>query len=197
MKTFDHLLDTLNAAAPEDRAEIEALIRRSFQVHRAALVLDMTDFSISVRRTGILAHLALIRRMQVLCRPAIVEAGGEVVKHDADNVFAVFPDAAQALRAAETIQSQLAASNGLETADGRTVGASIGIDVGDILLIRETDFFGDAVNIASKLGEDLAGRGEVLLSERAWEEAGRPGEYEAVDYAVSGMPLAVWRRRFG
>lgn len=195
MKTFDHLLDTLNAAAPEDRAEIEALIRKSFQVQRTALVLDMTDFSISVRRTGILAHLALIRRMQVLCHPAIARAGGEVVKHDADNVFAVFSTAAQALQAAEDIQRQLA-GRGLETADGRSVGASIGIDSGDILLIRETDFFGDAVNIAAKLGEDLAGRGEILVSARAWEEAGRPADYEAAEYAVSGMPIAVWRRRF-
>lgn len=196
MKTFDHLLDTLNAAAPDDRAEIEALIRKSFQVHRTALVLDMTDFSISVRRTGILAHLALIRRMQVLCRPPIIAAGGEVVKTDADNVFAVFAEAAQALQAAEAIQRQLAAHGGLATADGRSVGASIGIDCGDILLIRETDFFGDTVNIAAKLGEDLAGRGEILVSARAWAEAGSPADYEAADYAVSGVPLTVRRRRF-
>jgi len=195
MKTFDHLLDTLNAAAPEDRPAIEALIRRSFQIHGTALVLDMTDFSISVRRTGILAHLALIRRMQVLCRPAIERAGGEVVKHDADNVFAFFRDAEAALAAAEDIQRQLAGS-GLATADGRSVGASIGIDNGDILLIHETDFFGDAVNIAAKLGEDLAGRGEILVSAGAWEEAGRPEGYEAAEYTVSGMPVAVRRRRF-
>ena len=44
VKTFDHLLDTLNAAAPADRPAIEALIRKTFQVTRAALVLDMTDF---------------------------------------------------------------------------------------------------------------------------------------------------------
>ena len=195
MKTFDHLLDTLNAAAPADRPAIEALIRKTFQVTRAALVLDMTDFSISVRRTGILAHLALIRRMQVLARAPIVDAGGEIVKHDADNVFAVFPDAAQALRAAEAIQPQLA-GQGLATTDGCSVGASIGIDVGDILLIRETDFFGDAVNIASRLGEDLAARGEILVSERAWAAAGKPPGYEAAEYVVSGLPIPVFRRRF-
>lgn len=195
MKTFDHLLDTLNAAAPAERPAIEALIRKTFQVTRTALVLDMTDFSISVRRTGILPHLALIRRMQVLARTPIVDAGGEIVKHDADNVFAVFPEAAQALAAAEAIQRQLA-GQGLETADGRSVGASIGIDVGDILLIRETDFFGDAVNIASRLGEDLAARGEILVSERAWVAAGKPPGYEATEYVVSGMPITVLRRGF-
>lgn len=195
MKTFDHLLDTLNAAAPAERPAIEALIRKTFQVTRTALVLDMTDFSISVRRTGILSHLALIRRMQVLARTPIVDAGGEIVKHDADNVFAVFPEAAQALAAAEAIQRQLA-GQGLETADGRSVGASIGIDVGDILLIRETDFFGDAVNIASRLGEDLAARGEILVSERAWVAAGKPPGYAATEYVVSGMPITVLRRGF-
>ena len=161
MKTFDHLLDTLNAAPPADRPAIEALIRR----------------------------------MQVLARAPIVDAGGEIVKHDADNVFAVFPDAAQALRAAEAIQQQLA-GQGLATTDGCSVGASIGIDVGDILLIRETDFFGDAVNIASRLGEDLAARGEILVSERAWAAAGKPPGYEAAEYVVSGLPIPVFRRRF-
>jgi class 3 adenylate cyclase len=53
------------------------------------------------------------------------------------------------------------------------------------------------VNIAAKLGEDLAGRGEILVSARAYEEAGKPAEYEAAEYAVSGMPVAVWRRNFG
>ena len=97
--------------------------------------------------------------------------------------------------AAEAIQQQLA-GQGLATTDGCSVGASIGIDVGDILLIRETDFFGDAVNIASRLGEDLAARGEILVSERAWAAAGKPPGYEAAEYVVSGLPIPVFRRRF-
>ena len=44
---------------------------------------------------------------------------------------------------------------------------SVGIDYGEVLLIGESDYYGDPVNTASKLGEDLAVRGETLVTERA------------------------------
>lgn len=193
MQSFAHLLDVMNAATAEEKPAIRELIKRSFQVRAAALVLDMTGFSISVRRTGVLAHLALIRRMQVLAQAAVQEAGGQVVKFDADNVFAVFETAAAAIDAAERIQSTLE-PEGLKTVDGYAIGASIGIDCGDLLLIRNADFFGDPVNVASKLGEDIAGRGEVLVTDQAYAEAGRPAGYAAVNYNVSGLPISAWRR---
>lgn len=195
MLSFNHLLDVLNAASVEERPAIEKLIRRSFQVRATALVLDMTSFSISVRRTGILAHLGVIRRMQVLAQKAIEAAGGEVVKFDADNVFAIFDGAAAAIDGAERIQRALG-PEGLPTVDGYGIGASIGIDSGELLLIRGADYFGDVVNVASKLGEDLAARGEVLVTEAAYAEAARPEGYEIVEYNVSGLNIQAWRRAF-
>ena len=47
---------------------------------------------------------------------------------------------------------------------------SIGIDYGRLLLIGEVEFFGDPVNTASKLGEDLAARSEILLTQRAMDQ---------------------------
>ena len=43
----------------------------------------------------------------------------------------------------------------------------MGIDHGELLLVGDSDFFGDPVNTASKLGEDLAVTGETLITERA------------------------------
>lgn len=195
MQSFNHLLDVLNTAGAEEKPAIEQLIRRSFQVRATALVLDMTSFSISVRRTGILAHLGVIRRMQALAQGAIEGAGGEVVKFDADNVFAIFDSAAAAIDGAERIQKTLGPA-GLSTVDGNSIGASIGIDSGEILLIRGADYFGDVVNVASKLGEDLAARGEVLVTEAAYAEAGRPAGYGIIEYNVSGLNIQAWRRAF-
>ncbi|MDH3276390.1 MAG: hypothetical protein OEM99_17815, partial [Gammaproteobacteria bacterium] len=48
---------------------------------------------------------------------------------------------------------------------------SVGIDYGRILLIGDTDFFGDPVNTASKLGEDLAIHAETLVTKRALEHS--------------------------
>jgi class 3 adenylate cyclase len=56
-------------------------------------------------------------------------------------------------------------------AEGRrrndTVSLSIGIDHGPILDLDGEDFYGDAVNIASKLGEDLADAGDQLVTRTA------------------------------
>ena len=45
---------------------------------------------------------------------------------------------------------------------------AIGIDHGDLLLIEDRDFFGDPVNTACKLGEDVAAEGEILVTARAF-----------------------------
>ena len=48
---------------------------------------------------------------------------------------------------------------------------SVGIDYGRLLLVGDSDYFGDPVNTSSKLGEDLAVRSEVLITERAIERS--------------------------
>ena len=53
------------------------------------------------------------------------------------------------------------------TADQFDIRVAIGIDHGDVLLIGGPDYFGDTVNTASKLGEDQARPGEILITERA------------------------------
>jgi len=40
-----------------------------------------------------------------------------------------------------------------------------------VLLVGEQDFFGDPVNTASKLGEDLAIKAETLVTKRAMERS--------------------------
>ena len=44
----------------------------------------------------------------------------------------------------------------------------IGVGFGRLLVVGDEDVFGEEVNLASKLGEDVAGPGEVLLTESAW-----------------------------
>ena len=47
---------------------------------------------------------------------------------------------------------------------------SVGIDYGRMLLVGSGDYYGDPVNTASKLGEDLAGKSETLVTDRALEQ---------------------------
>lgn len=190
MKAFSMLLDRLTAATPEERPVIERLLRDSFGKRKAVLALDMSNFTLMVRRDGILSYLCQIRRMQRLTLPIVVSHQGELVKYDADNLLAVFDEPVHAVEAAIAMH-QAAARSGRE---GAALTFSIGIDYGEVLLIAESDCFGDAVNLAHKLGEDIAQAGEVLISPAVRERLGAVPRFRLreVRLSVSGVDLLAY-----
>ena len=188
---LSRLLDARNEH-PESLAEIDGEIWRRFGHTRAVLVLDMCGFSRLTMRYGITHFLAMIRRLQTLVRPVIAEGGGRLVKTEADNVFATFDDVPPALATARAIQRSLDAANTYLPEDW-DLHAGIGIGYGPILLIGDQDLFGSEMNVASKLGEDVAARGEILLSSSARERVA--SEFDATEIAVelSGLTLRAYR----
>jgi len=188
---LSRLLDARNEH-PESLAEIDGEIWRRFGHTRAVLVLDMCGFSRLTMRYGITHFLAMIRRLQTLVRPVIAEGGGRLVKTEADNVFATFDDVPPALATARAIQRSLDAANTYLPEDW-DLHAGIGIGYGPILLIGDQDLFGSEMNVASKLGEDVAARGEILLSSAARERI--ESEIDATEIAVqlSGITLRAYR----
>jgi class 3 adenylate cyclase len=186
------LLDERNEH-PESLSEIDARIWRQFGHTRAVLVLDMCGFSRLTMRYGVTHFLAMIRRLAVIVRPVIASAGGMVVKTEADNVFATFEDVPAALEAAEHIQRSLNAANTFLPEDW-DLHAGIGIGYGALLLIGGNDLFGSEMNIASKLGEDVAGRGEILLSAAARARvADESSSFRELNVELSGVSLQAFR----
>jgi len=171
VRTLDRLLDRRNQH-PERIPRLDREIRTRFEQRHAVLVLDMCGFSRLTLRYGIIHFLAMIRRMHVVIAPLVVRAGGRVVKTEADNLFAAFPDVPQALAAARRIGVELDRQNAVLPEDW-DLHVGIGIGYGDILMVGHHDFFGGELNLASKLGEDVAGAGEVLLTEAAAARAGK------------------------
>ena len=163
--SLDELLVERNEH-PERLAEIDRRIWEDFGETRAVWVLDMCGFSRLTRRYGITHFLAMIHRLQALVRPIVVDEGGTVVKTEADNVFAVFDDVAPAVTTARRLLATLARANAYLPEDW-DLHVSIGIGYGEILMIGDHDFYGNELNIASKLGEDVAGPEEVYLTETA------------------------------
>ena len=190
MQAFLALVDRLSTAEGAERERVEAEIWARFGVDKAILALDMSQFSLSVRRSGILPYLALIRRMQALTAPIVAAHGGQVVKYAADNLIAAFDEPADAATAALAIQEEIRR---------RDAGfrVSIGIDYGRFILIPGSDCYGDAVNVACKLGEDVADAGEVLLTEaaRARLHAAQPLALAPQRVSISGLELTVFAVR--
>ena len=107
-----------------------------------------------------------------------------MIKYEADNCFAVFPDPLSAVNAAMAMQHAFHASN-LMTSDDLDIYISCGIDYGKILVIKGEECFGDAVNRASKLGEDIAAAGEVLITKEALEMIPREMGIKTRELSVS------------
>ncbi len=186
------MLDTRNEH-PEKLAEIDARITASFEETCALLVLDMCGFSRLTIRHGIVHYLAMIRRMQRTVVPLVEEARGHVVKTEADNLFATFEDVKAAIQCARTIHGELARANEVLPEDWDVL-VGIGIGYGPLLLIGDDDVWGSEMNIASKLGEDLAEAGEILLTASAYERAGTAKRGFTTQHArVGGVRFPYYR----
>ncbi len=177
------LINYAQESDPTKRKAMEERIWRRYGCEVAALVLDMSGFSLLTRKYGIVHYLSMIRRMQLTVGPIVAGHGGRVVKFEADNCFAVFPEPTAAVRAAITIQHALSASN-LLTNDEMDIYAAIGIDYGKILILDDDDMFGDAVNRACKMGEDVGKSGEILVTSEAMDMI-------SADAQIKGMPIQI------
>ncbi|MBE9095245.1 adenylate/guanylate cyclase domain-containing protein [Tychonema sp. LEGE 07203] len=179
---------------PEKTAEIDAEINATFCQTHAILVIDMSGFSRTTVRYGIIHFLAMIHRMQAIVKPIIAEGGGTVVKEEADNIFAVFPNVKSAVNSALDSLKQTAAVNTTLPPE-MDIYLCIGIGCGDILMLEGEDMYGSEFNLASKLGEDLAERGEILLTSAAFENLeGDKQDWERVDFSISGLELVAYKR---
>lgn len=193
-KRFEELLTEYvqSEANPERCATIEEILWREFGHTKAVFVMDMSGFSLLTQKYGIIHYLSLVKRMQVVTRPLIESLGGVVVKFEADNCFAAFDDVLPAVQAAFALNKIFDEMN-LKTDKRSDILVSIGIDYGDVLLIGAPDYFGNTVNRASKLGEDVAEAGEILLTTEAYQrlpvEAGYRGD--PVDLTISGIQLQI------
>lgn len=186
----DFLLEFSHTNDIDERREIEAEVWRQFGAERTVMVLDMSGFSLLTRKHGVVHYLSMVRRMHETVRPIVNVNGGSVVKFEADNAFTVFPTPQSGVEAAIAI-NRAAFDENVEYPSEFKIQLSMGIDHGRILLVEGEDFFGDAVNSASKLGEDLAEPGEVLVSRHAMDqlpsEAGIGGR--PVRFSISGIEL--------
>jgi adenylate cyclase len=196
---FTRLIDALaETRAPDEQARIEQDVWARYGTEGTVLISDMASFSHMSRAHGICHYLGLIRRIRRLLAPLIGQHGGQLLKCEADNCYALFERPDDAFAASIAAHAALAAENAAAPAASR-VFLSVGIDHGKLLLVGGEDYFGDPVNTASKLGEDLAGKGETLMTRRALEgcAAGIQPHGPSLSTRISEIEIEYFRFRHG
>src|SRR5204862_4626245 len=136
-------------------------------------------------RTSSTEFRRLLQRFYMIAAAAVDANGGVVDKFLGDGVMALFipviageNHAARAVKAAEDILDEVEGSelprHGVRAGVGVQTGTAF---VGVLGSDDKLDFsaLGDTVNVAARLG-GVAGPGELLVSQAAWDRAGRPAD---------------------
>ncbi len=147
---------------------------RACGADRALLVVDLSGFTRLTKSRGILHFLTVYRRATRVAFPVFERHRGRCVKREADNLIYSFDRVRDALAAARDLVAETAALDERLDPDER-VFVCVGIGGGRILELAD-DVFGDEVNVAFKLGEDVARAREILLSDAALARLREEGE---------------------
>lgn len=173
---------------PEQAATIDAEIQATFGATQAILVMDSSGFSRRSQDEGIIAALAEVERMRRIVVPVIESNAGSIFKLEVDNVYAVFPTVEQAIAAAHHMIQQTSAVD---------IHVSIGIGYGNLLMISNqghySNVYGSEMNLASKLGEDLATADQILITESTFQALNAATEsWQMEEREISGLTLRVY-----
>jgi adenylate cyclase len=152
-----------------DIRAIDAKIEGLFSEDWAVLITDMSGFSRRTARYGIIHFLTMIHTLRQLAEPLLHEHDGLLLKVVADSFFVIFRSPASALSFCLALRQATAGYNQNKTVDEQ-IHVCQGLGFGRILRIGDSDVFGHEVNLAARLGEDVAHAGEILLTERAKQE---------------------------
>ena len=166
MADSDELANLLaTRRAPDaDRAAVDAAIWARFGRTQAIMFTDLVGFSRTVEAFGILHFLQLIQESEALFMPLIQQHGGQCLKREGDSLLAVFDLPSEALAAARAMVAATEALNPQRSPE-ETIEVCIGMGYGQVLRVDDNEVWGAEVNAASKLGEEMARGGEVLVTE--------------------------------
>ncbi len=173
-----HLVEQ-RAKPSADKKAIDARIWSLFGEEWCILFSDLSGFSRQVAEFGIIHFLQIISEQKKLFLPIIESYDGILIKIEADSFLVIFRRPARALQCSIAMQRASRLYNLTRVAEEQIL-LCIGIGYGEVLRIGDEDVFGQEVNSASKLGEEIARSGEILMTPAALEEA---GDFPGVTFA--------------
>ena len=202
-KTRTYLVEELGLDASAQLRDLERrilnhdaslLLEAAPQVDTLAFLLTDVEDSTVLWELQTEAMRVAMERHDRIVRAAVETAGGRIVKRVGDGVDSAFADVGAAVAAAEEIQRQLAAEDGLPS---ERLVVRMAVDVGEVEG-RGGDYFGPVLNRAGRMLAASHG-GQILLSgdahaalaasESGWQ-AKALGEYR---FKGIGSPVTVFQ----
>lgn len=149
-----------------DVADVDRRIRDLFEDEWCVAVTDMAGTSRHVATHGVIPLLCKLHEYKRLARPIFEQHGGLVVKTVDDSFLVLFRRAPDALGCLLRLQRALAHYNTGRPGDAQLeMGAGLGF--GKVLKVGDEDVYGVEADFALRLGEELAGPHEILVTDAA------------------------------
>ena len=191
-KQFEALLRQRGTSAAGS-PEVEQQIFDRYIDHCAVMILDSSGFTQLTKAHGIIHFLSLVVSMRDLVEPLCDKHDAIAHWAEADNVYAIFKTARDALRCAIEIQTVVPAENATRVEADR-LAVCIGLGAGRLLRIGGENVYGDEMNLASKLGEDIAAPDEILITPSVLVEVGDEApDVERLEQRIGGVDLVYYR----
>lgn len=146
-----------------DKEKIDQRIWDLFGEVWCVMFTDLSGFSRGVAKFGIIHFLQTIYESERVLLPVIDEHDGILLKVEGDSFLSIFRNVNKAMQAAIAMQAKLKLYN-VDKAEEERILLCVGLGYGRILRIGDSDVYGAEVNAASKLGEDWAESGEILIT---------------------------------
>ncbi len=181
-----------------DPVEHQDELWRHFGEEVAVLVMDTSGFSRTASSHGIVHFLTRLMQLRRLCQPVFEVHGCKRLHFEADNAYAAFASADEAIRAALATHAAIADA-GLMLTENEPMRVSIGVGYGEMLYSETLEgYFGEEMNYASKLGEDLAGGDETYITANAFNnvESAPLADFQPATSHISGVAINHYRHRF-
>jgi class 3 adenylate cyclase len=183
---------------PEKRPVMDCKSFPTLFRKRAVVFTDTADFTMRTAQDGILHFLMVFERVAGEAARVVRKTGGDLVKVEGDSLLIRYDDINVACRGVVALEGGVQRLNRGRPANEQ-LHFSYGIGYGDVLDLDQ-DMFGLEVNLASKIGEDLARPGEVLLTPSASAALDaatlrRVVPHRVVPFGKSAMPISRLKLR--
>ena len=150
---------------------IDRRIEKAGLEEATVLMSDSSGFSRKTHEYGVIQFLAVMTQCYDRLIPLLETRKGTCISNNADNILALFKDPKDAVQAAIDMHRWLARRNeGLPERDQFNI--CVGIHHGPLVRLSD-NVYGGTVNVAAKIGEDLAGKDEILVSHKVAKRLGK------------------------
>lgn len=194
LKHKDLFLDLHNLLSNDaEPPEIKKTLMNKYGTQTTLLILDSSGFTRISRSHTIYHFLSCLVQMRDIVYNVFQRYDCDHFYPISDNIYAEFESPDIAVEASREANRKIVETK-LMLTDDEPFSICVGIGYGRVLRSESEGLYGDEMNLASKLGEDIARAGEILLTESAYNRLRKKNQtlFQKYERTISGVNIQYY-----